>query len=459
MPPIYRSLNSVRPARPTQYRPHISLPIYFSARPETLGNATPPLFVSRAEQLAREEDERLQGHDPSPARLRQLKDELDEINTSGERVPTYDMELKEWVTWNGPSRRLKSGVLKAVAPSGLANVPDSDMPLCPHAHNAFREVSSCRMECYRETKRGQARWVLCARQHNCIFKASQSSRQATNTPPSTPASKGNPRSPPTSQPSASQHSGSSRDIPRRLDNFDDGDEVLQRAAEVSDFMSGASRTRMHPAADRDLPPKSLFWYHPASNPKPFEQREFENSMIGTAAKFFNSVQGVGPGAFHLLITASTICTGCRNQFSIDGFRAHAPRGLCSKPKAPHGLIYGKPPIHPAADPNMPPPALLEYHPSSNPTLPEHHFDESMIGRAFLEWNSRIGIPQDAWDTVTSARVYCATCDRIRSFDGDSLHRDIDGNPYCGGRRLGWDEDDDEEFPIFGKGKGRAIDVD
>lgn len=108
---------------------------------------------------------------------------------------------------------------------------------------------------------------------------------------------------------------------------------------------------------------------------------------------------------------------------------------------------------------MPPPALLEYHPSSNPTLPEHHFDESMIGRAFLEWNSRIGIPQDAWDTVTSARVYCATCDRIRSFDGDSLHRDIDGNPYCGGRRLGWDEDDDEEFPIFGKGKGRAINVD
>lgn len=69
-----------------------------------------------------------------------------------------------------PFRRLKSGVLKAVAPSGLANVPDSDMPLCPHAHNAFREISSCRMECYRETKRGQARWVLCARQHNCIFK-------------------------------------------------------------------------------------------------------------------------------------------------------------------------------------------------------------------------------------------------------------------------------------------------
>lgn len=101
MSPSYKSLNSVRPARSTQYRPHISLPVYFSARPGPLRDITPPVFVSRAEQLAREDKERLQSHDLSLARLRQLEDELEKINASGNRVPTYDVELKEWATWNG----------------------------------------------------------------------------------------------------------------------------------------------------------------------------------------------------------------------------------------------------------------------------------------------------------------------------------------------------------------------
>jgi hypothetical protein len=78
----------------------------------------------------------------------------------------------------------------------------------------------------------------------------------------------------------------------------------------------------------------------------------------------------------------------------------------------------------------------------------------MIGRALLEWNSSAGIPLDAWHTVITAMVYCAGCNRIRSFDGDCLHRDAEGNAYCGGRRLGIGEGD-REFPIFGKGKARA----
>jgi len=112
------------------------------------------------------------------------------------------------------------------------------------------------------------------------------------------------------------------------------------------------------------------------------------------------------------------------------------------------------PSHPAAHNDAPPPALLEFHPSSNPVPPPDYFANSMIGRALLEWNSSVGIPLDAWTTVISARVYCAGCNRIRSFDGDCLHRDAEGNAYCGGRRLGIGEGD-EEHPVFGKGKGRA----
>jgi len=114
------------------------------------------------------------------------------------------------------------------------------------------------------------------------------------------------------------------------------------------------------------------------------------------------------------------------------------------------------PCHPAANKDdPPPPALLEFHPSSDPEPSSDFFGTSMIGRALLEWNSCVGIPLDAWTTLITAIVYCAGCNRIRSFDGDCLHRDADGKAYCGGRRLGIGEGD-QELPVFGKGKERAI---
>jgi len=114
------------------------------------------------------------------------------------------------------------------------------------------------------------------------------------------------------------------------------------------------------------------------------------------------------------------------------------------------------PCHPAANKDdPPPPVLLEFHPSSDPEPSSDFFGTSMIGRALLEWNSCVGIPLDAWTTLITAIVYCAGCNRIRSFDGDCLHRDADGKAYCGGRRLGIGEGD-QELPVFGKGKERAI---
>lgn len=79
----------------------------------------------------------------------------------------------------------------------------------------------------------------------------------------------------------------------------------------------------------------------------------------------------------------------------------------------------------------------------------------MIGRALLEWNSTVGIPVDAWHTIVTAYVYCAGCNRIRSFDGDCVHRDAHGYPACGGRCLGLGEGE-EDLPVFGKGKARAV---
>ena len=113
------------------------------------------------------------------------------------------------------------------------------------------------------------------------------------------------------------------------------------------------------------------------------------------------------------------------------------------------------PYHPAVDNDKPPLALIEYHPSSSPAPVPDYFSESMIGRALLEWNSSVGIPLDAWYTVLMARVYCSGCNCVRSFNGDYLHCDVDGKPYCGGHQLGLREGD-EELPVFGKGEGQVF---
>lgn len=187
---------------------------------------------------------------------------------------------------------------------------------------------------------------------------------------------------------------------------------------------------------------------------------------------FNSANGVAIEAWHLLSTSAVYCPGCHMMFSVDGFRAHTPDGRCSKPGVRFSMApsnsklclddiisadsnYFVVPCHPIAH-NGIPPALAEYHPSSNPPPHIDYFANSMIGRALLEWNSRIGVSVEAWFTVITAFVHCTGCDRVRSFDGDCLHRNADGKPFCGGRRLGLGEEEDNEPPIFGKGKGRAI---
>lgn len=74
----------------------------------------------------------------------------------------------------------------------------------------------------------------------------------------------------------------------------------------------------------------------------------------------------------------------------------------------------------------------------------------------------MGIPLDAWQTVTTAIVRCEGCDRIRSFDGDCAHRDINGQPLCRqfGQGFGGLGNDHVEVVLGlndSKGKGRAFD--
>jgi hypothetical protein len=92
------------------------------------------------------------------------------------------------------------------------------------------------------------------------------------------------------------------------------------------------------------------------------------------------------------------------------------------------------------------------------------FGESMIGRALLEWNSVVGIPLDAWYTLSTTVAFCSGCGYVRSFDGDCAHRDsVSGTPACqriptAARQLKYESADDGVMVQYlCKGKGRAFD--
>jgi hypothetical protein len=55
---------------------------------------------------------------------------------------------------------------------------------------------------------------------------------------------------------------------------------------------------------------------------------------------------------------------------------------------------------------------MEFHPTSKPPTSFDVFLDSMIGRAFLEWNSTIGVTVEAWRVLsTSQAVFVRRCAR------------------------------------------------
>lgn len=78
--------------------------------------------------------------------------------------------------------------------------------------------------------------------------------------------------------------------------------------------------------------------------------------------------------------------------------------------------------HPAADRDLPPPALIPYHPMSQPQPFTHvKFADSMIARCVHAFNSEEGISTDAWHLLSTSTVFCPGCHMMFSIDGFQAH--------------------------------------
>ena len=79
----------------------------------------------------------------------------------------------------------------------------------------------------------------------------------------------------------------------------------------------------------------------------------------------------------------------------------------------------------------------------------------MIGRAFLEWNSDVGVSVDVWRILSTSGVVCDGCDKVRSLDGDCVHRNAAGMSLCK-EIINISDNEDENVSSMDKGKGRAF---
>jgi hypothetical protein len=44
--------------------------------------------------------------------------------------------------------------------------------------------------------------------------------------------------------------------------------------------------------------------------------------------------------------------------------------------------------------------------------------------AYLEWNSRFGVPLDVWVLISTGVIHCPVCDLVRTHPGHAAHLDI-----------------------------------
>lgn len=159
--------------------------------------------------------------------------------------------------------------------------------------------------------------------------------------------------------------------------------------------------------------------------------QYFDTEIGRVIRALNGRSGIPESIFTKFRSLTHKCTGCLCEFSPDGYTSHLGC-LESKDSIPHCM-------------NMPGCPMSKIHSSffdskltvinivTEPSpagaielgtqiVPEECDSlHTPIGRSFLAWNSRIGIPQDVWALVSTAIIRCSSCSLIRTFEGHSKH--------------------------------------
>lgn len=201
----------------------------------------------------------------------------------------------------------------------------------------------------------------------------------------------------------------------------------------------AANPSRHPAFDSNNLPLSLAAYVPRGMDDEPEHLPFLFTRVGEAIREYNSTVGVSNHTITFFLTHAVACEICSCTFSEDGYHAHLSDGCCmNMPGLSKGislfLSYAFRVTHVVLtvvliQKSRAPYLWLPRRTYSSATIPPaKEYLNTVIGRAFSDWNSRIGVPRDVWIFITTSDVYCSECRLTRSFDGDAGHRNASG--FC-----------------------------
>ncbi|KAJ7128841.1 hypothetical protein C8R46DRAFT_1245109 [Mycena filopes] len=343
-------------------------------------------------------------HNLSSELLVECRREVDEANHEGTILtwsPTTNS--KKPSVWHPPHRTTRNGEMTQMAASAYNNVPASKFngPHCPHAINGFNLAEETLMSAHNTRKRG---WFFQAKQHDCEF--------ILNIPPLGSKNIVHPDDSELLEDPNAGHWASSGDEDESFELMaldKKTAEAVRRVNEASDRANAFFRNhlldRQASGLYKRYPQEHPAWrsstfgecvpmllsFHPRP-PAVMPPMTWMTQLGGQMLCQFNSTMGLPKRTLFRLLVQSLECQGCGCLYSVEGYHDH--RRL--NPQTREFVCTNTPNLSPVQELQPELAGLYDMSTRTYPVgiaLPSHsdHIN-STLGRAWVAWNSRVGIP-------------------------------------------------------------------
>ncbi|KAJ7145082.1 hypothetical protein C8R43DRAFT_1130155 [Mycena crocata] len=155
----------------------------------------------------------------------------------------------------------------------------------------------------------------------------------------------------------------------------------------------------HPLAQKPIHPLMKI-YDGTDNPacliRAFSNLEHIDSHIGRAIREYHSPIGIPDQAWETIIDNTIPCNSCECYYSLNGYNSHVVDDLCTMASPLRGVSYFEPRLPSSVDVRTYPNGYIIPH--------MEDFLDTPSGVAFMEWNSRIGVPGDVWALLATSGV-------------------------------------------------------
>ncbi|KAJ6610035.1 hypothetical protein B0H10DRAFT_2193570 [Mycena sp. CBHHK59/15] len=421
-------------------------------------------------RVTRQQNTSITRHDPTLQQLRQARLAYIEAHQHGDLITWSSVtQAEEPAIYHRPARETSKGTWTQMAASAFNNIPSFKGPQCPYAMNPFRLEQDSAMQCHYSKSLG---WHFQAKGHTCEF--------ILNIPPlgSSKVRLHGDESDVEGEycllsVTLLHFNNTLIDAGEWADTEDEEESfelmaldhaAAQQVGEVNKAtaaMMDSLYTR--PTSGSSLPPSSP--PIPSSSSSPV--RPSPHKAGGTPQSYFNATKAAtcmaydkrlqqivleaqlsgqykeypemhptrrspappimaeynpdSPGVVAPLMTLMTSLCGQMlsqlNSTMVEGYHEHRKLGLCSNTPDFHFIPELYPELEGLYD------MAFRTYPQGI-ALP-NHMDKinTIVGRAWIAWNSRRGVPKDIWALISTAFTHCRHCDLIRTFVGDCVHRD------------------------------------